>query len=389
MVWFWRYLIGYVSIKIIGENAEQILNKAAANGISIWNLTYKNGIIFGNITLKDFLKLRITKRNTKCKISIINKYGLFFYLKKYKTRIGFASGIAIFVFILVFLSNYIWIINVEGNKSLKTEEILTSCKKIGIYEGVRKTKISNKYDSQKLQLTQKELSWCALNIEGSVLTINVSEAIKSDKEERKMPTNLKANIDGKIKKIDASSGSVIVKVGDIVTKGDLLVSGVVPRTSSTVFIHSDGEIIAETKRVFTASGEYKQSKIYETGNNAKRYTISCFNIIFPLYLSNVNTTYNYDKTIKNATLFNKNLPIKIMVENYKEISKRNVIYNKETLENILYNDIKNQVKKFNLISAKEFDRETTYTDKGMLLKITYDCVENIAVQDEILLSKVN
>ena len=45
MLWLWRYIMGYLTIKIQGENVEQLLNRAASNGIKIWNLIYKNGSI--------------------------------------------------------------------------------------------------------------------------------------------------------------------------------------------------------------------------------------------------------------------------------------------------------------------------------------------------------
>ena len=52
---------------------------------------------------------------------------------------------------------------------------------------------------------------------------------------------------------------------------------------------------------------------------------------------------------------------------------------------MLYKDIQKQVKNFDFISCKEDNKEFIYTDKGILLKITYICEENIALQDKILL----
>jgi len=56
---------------------------------------------------------------------------------------------------------------------------------------------------------------------------------------------------------------------------------------------------------------------------------------------------------------------------------------------MLYTDIKKQVKGFEFLNATEGEKEFTYTDKGILLKITYICEENIAVQDKILLDTEN
>lgn len=389
MIWLWRYLFGFLNITLYGENAERVLNAAAKNGVNIWNLRCKKGNIIGNIGVKNFIRLRHIKRGIKCKIKINKKIGLIFKTKKYINRTGMFIGIILYFLILFFLSNFVWIINVEGNTNIHTNDIFKSFKKIGIYEGVPKSKINTKYDAQRFLLQQKGVSWSALNLEGCVLTINLSEAETSDKTERQIPSNIKANIDGKIKKIDVTTGNVSVKVGDTVSKGDLLVSGVIENLSSTHFVHSEGVIIAETKRVFSAEGKFIQNTIQETNEQLKRYTLSIFNIKIPLYFGSVKKPYNYEKEIKNMKVFNKKIPIKIACEKYKITEKMNVMYDKSTLEEILYNDIKKQVEKFNFINCVEDAREIIYTDKGILLNIAYICEENIAIQDKILLGTIN
>ena len=49
------------------------------------------------------------------------------------------------------------------------------------------------------QLTQDGISWCSFNVEGCVLNINLTETIKTDKETRENPCNIKAVVDGKSK----------------------------------------------------------------------------------------------------------------------------------------------------------------------------------------------
>ena len=291
--------------------------------------------------------------------------------------------------ILFFLSNFVWIIKVEGNEKISTQAILASCKKIGIREGILKKNINNKYNAQRLQLEQEGIAWCSLNLEGSILTINISETDVSDKEERSLPSNLKAKIDGKIKKIDVTSGEVIVKVGDTVSKGDLLVSGVKQNLSSTLFVHSDGAIIAETIRVFSAEGAYVQTYDEEIGENINHYTIGFFGVQLPLYLGNVKQKHNYNKKIIELKFFDNKIPIKIACEEYQLIKTKTITYDPATLEAMLYQDIKNQVANFNFLSALEGVREVVYTERGILLKIPYVCEENIAQQSEILLNTVN
>ncbi len=389
MIWLWRYLSGFLTIILSGENAEKVLNLASKNGIYLWNLRCKKGNIIGNIGIKNFIKLRYIKRGIKCRIRIIEKRGLVFKTNKYIHRTGFFIGIFLFFSVIFILSNFIWIINIEGNYSIKSSEILSACKKINIYEGISKKKINTKYDAQRLMLQQKQISWCSLNIEGCVLTINLTEAEATDKDKRQNPSNLKSIVEGKIKKIDVTSGNTLVKVGDTVSKGELLVSGVIENLSSTQFVHSEGSIIAETKRTFSAEGKYTQNISLETGKCTTHYTTQFFNLKIPFFLGNIKKEYNYNSNVKTLTLFDKKIPIKIASEQYLITQNTTVNYDQTTLEDILYEDIKKQVENMNFIAATEFEREVVKTDKGMLLKISYNCEENIAKQDEIILSKVN
>lgn len=382
-------MFGYLIIEIDAENGEHILNKAQAEKIHIWNLKCKRGKITGNIGIKDFIKLRAIKRGIKCKIKILNKKGVIFYTNKYKNRLGILFGVVLFFVILSILSNFVWIINVEGNKSIGYNDIIKSCKKIGIHEGIPKSKINNKYDAQRLQLIQEGVSWCSLNVEGSVLTVNLSEKAVTDKEKRKSPSNLKASLDGKIKKINISSGASVVKVGDIVARGDLLVSGINQNLSSSVFVYSEGKIIAETKRTFSAEGEYVQKVEENTDKCINRYSIELFNLKLPLYFGNIKAKNLYSCDVKNLKLFGKKIPIKTATEHFEILKQKTVKYDSSALEKLLLDDIEMQVEKIDFISINETSKEVITTDKGMLLKIEYLCEENIAVQDKILLHTEN
>ena len=389
MIWFWRYLSGFLTIILYGENAEKVLNQASKNGINIWNLRCKKGNIIGNIGIKNFIKLRYIKRGIKCKIKILHKKGLVFKTNKYIKRIGFFSGVGIFFLILFILSNFVWVINIEGNKTVKNSQILDSCKKINIYEGVNKKRINTKYDAQRLLLEQEALSWCSLNIEGCVLAVNISEANVSDKQQRSTPSNLKAKIDGKIKKIDVTSGNVLVNVGDTVSKGDLLVSGIVENFSHMNFVYSDGIILAQTTREFSAEGNFSQNIKQKTGRSNTRYTVDFFNVKIPFFLGSIKKGHIYNCNIKNLTLFDKKIPIKIAHEKHFFVQNTIITYDAVTLEEKLYANIKKQVEQFDFITATETKREIINTDKGILLKIIYDCEENIAVQNKILISNEN
>ena len=82
-----KNLIGYVNIKIEGYFVEKFINKCINNKIFFWNIKReKSTIIYTNVGINEFKKIRKIAKETKCKIEILNKKGLPFILHRYKKR---------------------------------------------------------------------------------------------------------------------------------------------------------------------------------------------------------------------------------------------------------------------------------------------------------------
>ena len=138
----------------------------------------------------------------------------------YNSFLGGLVGIVIFIVGLNLFSSFIWNIKVVGNKSVETTEILKAAKEIGIYEGAFKSKINSPQMRNDMLYKFDKLSWVSFNLEGSLLTINVSETKQIEQNKTKAPTNLIATKDGVIKYLEIKSGYANVVVGQAVKKGD-------------------------------------------------------------------------------------------------------------------------------------------------------------------------
>lgn len=386
MLYFYRFLRGYIKIAIIGDYTEKALNLCAANKISFWNSKIiKNGIETC-IFIKDFSALRNIMRGSKLRVHILEKRGLPIKLYKNRKRYGLYIGaVWLFVF-LKFMSGFIWIIDVEGNNKTETYDILSACKKIGITEGIKKDSINPKIKREELLLEIDTLAWAALNIEGSRLTVNVSE-IEPRPNSDASPTNLLASADGIIKRIDITSGNCLVKTGDTVKKGDVLVSGIIETALGTRFVKSSGSIIAETTRSLTAEQNYTYIKEYETGKIRHRSVLELFTLKIPLYLGNVTEDYNEEQKINNLKLFENTLPIKIYRKEFRIKRKEKITLNDTEISSLLKKNIEKQlaekgVKDYTLVSEK-----TEPTDNGIKTEVLVKSTENIAESSKILISE--
>ena len=389
MIKLFKFIKGFLVISFTGENAEELLNIAAKNRINIWGLYCKKQCFTGCLTIKDFKRLKDIKRGKKIKVKIVKKCGLPFKLKGYNGRIGLILGAIFFSLILYFLSGHIWVIDVEGNSEVSKTEIIKSCCELGFTEGMRSVKINSQNDAQRLLLKRNDIAWASLNIEGCRLTVNITEIKQDTTENKTVPTNLKASRDGVIKRIDVTSGDVIVKTEDVVKKGDILVSGVIERLSSTVFVYSSGKIIAETERTIKKSGEYIKEYNKLNGKVSKRSVLSFFGVNIPLYLGTEKRENNSTTSRKNIMLFDKRMPIHLTTVKHNFIETKKREYTKEELSEILTKKIENEIKKLPVESYIEKETLLTENETGVTVSKTIICRENIAYQDEIILGIVN
>ena len=87
-----------------------------------------------------------------------------------------------------------------------------------------------------------DITWVSARLEGTRLVVEIEENnTASAKEKEQTPCSLKASKSGIIARMITRRGTPLVKKGDQVEKGDLLVSGLLP-------IYNDSqEIVGEDK----------------------------------------------------------------------------------------------------------------------------------------------
>ncbi len=340
MLFLYRFFLGILEIEIYGVYPEKVLNLCEKHKISIWDICYKKGKICCKIKVNDFKKLPKIFKKKGVRIHITKRQGLPFFTNRYKRRFGVFVGILIFILLLNYLSGFVWVIDVTGNKNVSEKEIISTCRQIGVKVGVPKNSFDPKNKAQELLLLNDKLSWASFNIEGSVLTVNVTEIKEKDQSEF-LASNLVADSDGIIKHIDVTVGNVVVKVGDTVKKGDVLVSGIIESENDTKFVNPRGKIIAQTQNVVSASQNYEIKESNLTGVQKSKFVLEIFSLKIPLYLGKEKGEYDSETAAENLKLFGNFIPVKLYTKRFifKESQKIKLDYNSACER------LKNQVKK--------------------------------------------
>lgn len=388
MLWIYRIISGYLKVSFYGEYRERILSLCATNGITLWNSRFTGDSIESCILVRDFRHIRKIARGKGVRVHILKKRGLPFITERYKKRFGILVGAVLFFLILELMSGYIWIIDINGNQSVSDSEILAACNNIGIHVGIKKNSIYPKIEREKLLLELDKIAWASLNIEGSRLTVNVTET-KQAEDGNKSYSNLKADTDGIIEKMDIVSGTSVVKVGDAVKKGDLLVSGIIETADDTRFVNSKGTVTAKTERTMILSEDYKQKISVPTGEVKTKSVLELFGFKMPLYLGVENEPYEESKKTVTAKLFGQNLPIKIYKKRFEFYSERLVTYNYDELCGRLEKCLAEEIEACNSESYKILKKEFSKNNTTVTLTAVIELKENIVYEDVLLINAGN
>lgn len=375
-----RFLRGYVKIKVSGDFAENFINLCVKNDVAIWGIEKHKDNMYLFMRADKYLLLVGLRHKIKGKIKIklLEKHGLPIILRKHNKRKGLFVGLAVFLSINFLLSQFIWNISVFGNETIKEKDVIKICNEMNINIGDYRNNIDTYNAKQLIALKFDEIAWVSLNVEGSKIAINISEAHVSKHSDDYSPRNIIALEDGVIKSIKVIKGEKKIVVGQAVKKGDVLVSGVIENLVASHFVAAEGEILARTNRNYSCEIE-KNHKIQKKGTDVEyRDVFEFFWIKIPLYLQGVNFEYTSELSNKNICLFGEKLPIGIARRTYHPLIQKNVQLTLQEAESIALSRAVNNLRELDVEGV--ISTETSVTDVGdrYIVDTEIVCLENIA-----------
>lgn len=384
-----RFFSGYLTVSFSGEFAERLINICAKNRISLWNIKSKNGEFYVNIGIKSFRKLRFLKRKCKVKVKIIKKHGIRFFLNSNKLRFGIAVGLAVYFFTIAYLSSFIWDIEICSDQPIDEKEIVNKLEEMKIREGVRKSSIDSNNQRLELIMNVDDLSWAALNIEGTKLTVDIRVGEKIDKKDNR-PSNLIAAKDAVVKRIFVTSGQTLVSTDQTVLKGEILVSGIIEdKMGKTSLKHSSGEIFAITKESISITVPYEQKKKIQTGKKDKRTVISFFGIKIPLFIGSVKFENNKQITNKRSCVLGKKLPISLITTTFYETKDVISYIDENKAIELAKEQFKQKICEKNYVSYEIIDTKIFENSDSVIVTFTVSGEENIAEQEILSINTTN
>lgn len=351
------------------------------------NLLWENGVELKDIKYIDSTTMTITIKNKDKKIfKVIIDQGIDEFeevrsdvfsekISNVKKRIAFLLGAFVFCFLIYYYSTYIWTIEINDLKNTSPFEIREILKAKGIEIGVSKKKINFNEIEEEIVSENKNIAWVNLKAVGSKLIVEAAERAQPPEiKENKEYKDILASKDGEIVRIYTTGGTASVKPGDMVRKGQILISANEGKEGNVYDVEPKGVVIAKTFYEEFKRVEFKELKKERTGKFISDVYIKIGSK--KIYVKNsVNKFDKYDK-IEEGNFF-------IHKDTFYELEEKSVkIDEKEVIDKTI-NELTEKINLELNKNIKVLDRivDKNYINDSCVVRVLTVCEENISISD--------
>ncbi|MEY8337324.1 sporulation protein YqfD [Lachnospiraceae bacterium 62-35] len=317
---FSHYYQGYLKICMTGSSPERFFNLCSGRDIEIWDTICKRDNYEFYITVKGFKKAKALVRKAGVRLRIIKKLGLpFFLYRNRKRKLSFAGFLAFFLF-LYSMSMFIWDIEIYGNSRYSRDTLMDYLESQDITYGISTGSISCEQLEWAIRTEFPEITWVSAQVSGTRLLVRIkeNEVLSSIPVKDTSPCDIVAEKSGTITRMIVRQGTPLVKLGDEVEEGQVLISGVIKITDDSEniaavhLVHADGDICARTTASFEKT--YSKWRKIEAYTGAKKSGIFlkafCYStdLLFPLiqipeFGETVSHPWKYTRDVVQLKLF--------------------------------------------------------------------------------------
>lgn len=381
MNWFER-MRATVRIDVKGNAKERYLNMCRARHFPVWDVTAdkKNDVITMCMNREDFLESKSAIRKTGVKVSVKEKSGLPFLLKKINKRRVFVAGALLGVLFLVMMMRSIWAFQFEGTKRITDEQIVDYLESCGITIGTPIRELNYEELEQGLREQFPEITWASVSQRGTTLLIRIREREYTESLQRYDDrTDIVADVDGVIVSMIVKEGVPYVQKGDVISAGDILVGGAVPiydensEISGYHYYHAQADIVVETSQRYTDTLSLSYEKKVYTGKESLIVSLGAFDA--RVVLGNGLSSPNVESQSKSYQL---RLFRYLQLPFFAQITRQNAYewqlsyYTKEEAQELLLSGLEKYLRELSEKGVQIIAKDVKIIKNGMSMEITAD-----------------
>ena len=372
----------YIKILLNGDSPERFINLCRNKNIYIWGLDKTDNGHECYLYAKDFRKIKQIVKKSRIKVRILERHGIYFVYHQYRKRKVFLFSFCIGLLLLFYMTRFVWSIDIQGNYTITDDVMYDYLKTIGIEYGMLQKEISCEEICTSLRRDFLDVIWVSAALEGTTLSITVRE--NTDRMERdemmEKQGDVLANEAGEIVSIITRQGIPMVKKGDCVQRGDVLVSGTIPVVNDAgeqireEFVKADADIILKRRIEFQA--------ICRDAHFVKVY-MKTIKPKLILYIGSYRIEIGLHKPVKNqeVTAVQKDVyePIGFRIEKQREYVWKEQSYEESEQINVLEEAYKNFQKDLKESGADIIEEEVLIQDtqNGKLYTVYVEVLQQV------------
>jgi len=274
-----NFLAGYVKVEVTGFSVERFISQCVSRGLILWDLERQGGKFLMTLSKADFQKARELAEKTSTRVTPLSVHGFPVFAAKIKKRPLLPLGGLAFIIGMVVLTSFIWQIDVEGTERIDATEMLTFLESHGFSVGSSRRGVAYREVEGLLMLEFADIAWVSLSITGTRALIQVNETIDHAPLLRQFDAeDIVASKDGIIVHMATSAGTPLFRPGDVVAKGETIVSGRLAIETAeegllaTQYIQASAEVWARVYYTMNFSIPLTYSEKSFTGQRSRVYS---------------------------------------------------------------------------------------------------------------------
>ena len=313
---------GCLLLELFGAFPAGVLNTAAGEGIELWGVESLNANTLRLHIYEGQLEaLRRAADRAGCELRIIEQSGGRSALRKLLRRPALLIGLAAAALLLLASSFFVWDVEVQGNKRLSRGEVLRTLEDCGFGVGSFWPGRNTDLLCSEVMLRLPEIAWMTVNVSGSRAVVAVAERTEKPlMYDSARPADLVAARDGLVRRVNALAGRAAVREGEIVSAGQILVSGTLESlTGGTQQVRARGAVMAETWVERSALCPAREQLKTPAGIPRSRFALVLGKKRVNLYIGSGKTIDGCDKIISEYTLGLRGLfstPLRLVRERF-------------------------------------------------------------------------
>lgn len=314
----------YTLIECENRNSQRLINKFLEKNIIVKKLEYDD----------DFLSFMTDDRNLKEVREILEAMGLKytvkrrggnFFVKKFVLRYVSLALAAIIAIVSSGLGTmFCFGVDIECDSGEVRAQINDILSEYSVKKFMLKSSLDTKALSQDISSKVEEVGFASCYFDGSILKIEVKQ-VHTDEESPEY-SRIVADCDGIVTRVLVYSGTALVKAGDVVKKGDVLIEGYIDTYPDTednerIPVKADGVVYAEC--AYTDRVTLSQQSV-EKQRTGKSYKVTDIYVFGKLIGKRSAPEYEYYESVTETKTFGSVIPVKAVTTTYYEVEQQQI-----------------------------------------------------------------